>query len=114
MQINILKQTKPTNCGQTVIAMLFNIDIEMAERLVGHDGITTEQEILAILEKHGLLPFKRSERSNCEAAWLQLRKNPKNSNQKHWTLSVNGAIIDPSGRKESDLWPVEKFWMLNV
>ncbi len=104
-----LKQTKPTNCGQTVVAMLFDITIEAAEKLVGHDGITTETEIVSHLTKHGLLPYKKGNR----AVWLQLHKNPRNSKQKHWTLRVNGDIIDPSGRKAEDLWPVEKFWFLN-
>jgi hypothetical protein len=105
-----LKQTKPTNCGQTVLAMLFDITIESAEKLVGHDGITTEAEIVSLLTKHGFLPLKKTAK---RAVWLQLHKNPKNSKQKHWTLKVNGDIIDPSGRKPEDLWPVEKFWMLN-
>ena len=111
MLINFIKQTKPTNCGQTVIAMLFNIDIEMAEKLVGHDGVTTETEILSILKKHNLIS-EQPPNPNRSAIWLELRKNPKNSRQKHWTLSVNGAILDPAGRKVEELWPVEKFWML--
>ena len=116
MQITPLKQTNPNNCGQTVIAMLFDIDIAMAERLVGHNGITTEEEILKILKNHRLLyeQSKSETITTTGATWLQLHKNPKNSKQKHWTLLVNGVIIDPSGRKESDLWPVEKFWILNI
>jgi hypothetical protein len=109
MQVKYLKQTKPTNCGQTVVAMLFNITIEAAEQLIGHDGITTEAEIASLLTKHGLIPYEDGNTS----VWLQLHKNPRNSKQKHWTLLVNGDIIDPSGRKAEDLWPVEKFWILN-
>lgn len=115
MLINFIKQTKPTNCGQTVIAMLFNIDIEMAEKLIGHDGVTTEPEIIGILKKHNLVYEIKPQQlpnPNRGAIWLELRKNPKNSRQKHWTLLVNGAILDPAGRKIEELWPVEKFWML--
>ena len=107
-----LKQTKTNNCGQTVIAMLFDITIEAAEKLVGHDSVTTETEIVSLLTKHGLLPYKKGS-SAFPAVWLQLHKNPRNSKQKHWTLRANGDIIDPSGRKAEDLWPVEKFWFLN-
>lgn len=116
MLIKLLRQTKPTNCGQTVIAMLFNIDIEMAERLIGHDGVTTEREILDILKKHDLVreynKLQQPPNQNRGAIWLELRKNPKNSKQKHWTLLVNGAILDPARRNVEELWPVEKFWML--
>ena len=115
--INLIRQSNKTNCGQACVAMLLGVSLKEAERLIGHNGITKPDELWLVLkdrypkgynsEVYGRIKSLQSK------LYLCLHKNPKNSDQKHWTICYQGNIIDPSGRQEKDLWPMEKHWILS-
>lgn len=116
-----LLQTKKTNCGQTCVAMLLDISIEEAEKLVGHDGITRPEELFKALDTrykdayfcsiYGKIKH-RNKKIIRQRIYLCLHRNPENSSQEHWTICYKGAIIDPSGREEKDLWPMVRYWII--
>lgn len=117
--MNILKQTKSTNCGQTCVAMLLGITIPEAEKLFGHGGVTTQEEVLAILDSKfpdcwqrdfdGAIKYKNR---NKHRTYLCLHRNPDNFEQAHWTICFDGVIIDPAQRDPLKLWPMWRHWVL--
>lgn len=118
--MKLLRQTKRNNCGQTCVAMLLNISIEEAEKIVGHDGITTENEIIKALSDYYPKTWSynwpgsvhRRKKIDASAKYLCLHQNPKNPNQKHWTVYYNNSVFDPSGRDERELWPTIRHWLV--
>lgn len=118
--MKLLRQTKRNNCGQTCVAMLLEISIEEAERLIGHDGVTTEKELTKALS----IKFPKTWSYNWpgnvnkrkyiknEKKYLCLHENPKNPNQRHWTVYYNNVIFDPMGIDERKLWPMIRHWLV--
>lgn len=116
-----LRQTNKTNCGQTCVAMLLDISIKEAEELIGHNSITTHEEVLKAIctvypdcwknDFFGKIKY-RNRLTSKKRTYLCLHQNPKNSEQKHWTICYHGDIIDPSGREEKDLWPMVRYWII--
>lgn len=110
----ILQPKGSSLCGQCCVAMLMDISLEEAIKLVGHNGITSDRDLLTVLETKypGIADRKffgsKLENSIC----LCKHKNPNNSNMEHWTIYNSGVIMDPSGRPEKDLWPMYKYWMI--
>ena len=116
-----LRQTNSTNCGQTCAAMLLGITVKESEILFGHDGITTKEEVLKVLDTKFPKCFandffgKIKYRNRDSTKWrvfLCLHQNPKNKEQKHWTICEDSVIIDPAGRKESEIWPMVRHWII--
>ena len=103
MNIKKLMQPKGTNqCGQTIVAMLGNITIEEAVKIMGKTGCTRTKDVIQALEKIGL-----------KAGSDRLLRIPKNwikpelcivhigfgkHWKKHWTLwnGQEGCFYDPA------------------
>ena len=103
MEIIKLTQPEDTNlCGQTIVAMLGNISIEEATKIVGKSGYTKTKDVIQALRKIKL-----------KSGSDRLIRIPKNWNKpelcivhigfkdtwkKHWTLwnGKEGCFFDPS------------------
>ena len=88
--------------------MLLGISLEEAIKTIGHDGITTDEEIWLVsgTDKpitHGTPPK--------DIVAIQKHKDPK-SDKEHWTLFWKGVVLDPAniGKK---LWPVSKYFEID-
>lgn len=103
-----LTQPSSTTCGQTCLAILLDTEIERATELIGHDGITTEDEMNAAYRKAtGHWLHFHSGKPTPEMTAIQLHKDPS-SERKHWTVYNKGETLDPA-RIQRGLWPVWKF-----
>jgi len=119
----ILQPKGSSLCGQCCVAMLLDISLEEAIKLVGHDGVSSTEDLLKCFDP---LPYSRAikdcifygnlyklDRSiSSRYIYLCKHRNPKNLKQKHWTVFNQGAIMDPSGRPEKDLWPTYRYWIV--
>lgn len=101
--MKFVAQESPTTCGQACIAMLLDLTLEEAIQLVGHDGITTDDELKAAL--HISKFIEGAPRSDCIA--IQKHKSPYGLNE-HWTVSYYGRTLDPAGIPEKLRWKVYK------
>lgn len=104
----LIRQRTPTTCGQCVIAMLLGIDRKTAIRLIGHDGITTDEEIWRQCgTEHGFV-------DGCPpigAVAVQKHRDPSGTRE-HWTLWWRDKTLDPRG-KPDELWPVAKHFVID-
>lgn len=117
----ILQPKGSSLCGQCCIAMLLDITIEEAIRLVGHDGISSNEDLLNVLETkypnvktnefYGRIK-NRNYKVKKSRTYLCKHRNPKKEEQEHWTICYQGVIMDPSGREKKDLWPMYKYWII--
>lgn len=108
MQITHLKQTKPSNCGQTCLAMIAGCSIEEVESTLG-SKTTTFQDYRSFLTSKGFVlgvSVKRGDSnfSVPDVAILMLgrlkRSGGRMSSTKfvrfgHAVVIVNGVIYDP-------------------
>lgn len=113
-QMKLIKQPKGSSlCGQCCLAMILQISLEEAIQLIGHKNETKEWELLKHLpdinEVYSFIgePTKQHKKLYL----LQLHKNPKNSKQRHWTISSINGILDPAEIGEN-IWPVYKYWIV--
>lgn len=111
----VLQPKGSSLCGQCCIAMLMDISLEEAIKLVGHNGITSDRDLLTVLETKypGISDrkfFNIGTRVN--NIYLNKHRNPNNSNIEHWTISNLDILLDPSGRDSSELWPIFKYWIV--
>lgn len=114
----VLQPKGSSLCGQCCIAMLLNISLEEAIKLVGHNGISSNEDLLKCFDQfikdrnfYGSV-YKLDKSISIGFIYLCKHKNPKNSSQQHWTIFNRGVIMDPSGRPEKDLWPMYRYWMI--
>lgn len=104
----VLQQLGSSMCGQACIATLFNFPIEQAIKMVGHNGITTEAEILSCVKQL----YHASESQYHGDLNINLHQNPNNPNQRHWTLYFDGKVQDPANIPADTRWPIIKSWRL--
>lgn len=103
----LIKQRSATTCGQCVIAMLLSISRSDAIKMIGHAGITSDEEILK--NSGSKSSFTSGPPANDVIA-VQKHKDP-NSSREHWTLFWKGEVLDPRD-KVSELWPVSKHFVI--
>jgi len=110
----ILQPKGSSLCGQACIAMLLDISLEEAIKLVGHDGISTNEDILSVLETKypGIYSRQYFGSKFKDGIYLCKHRNPKNIKQEHWTVVKHCVRMDPSGRPEKDLWPTYRYWIV--
>ncbi len=110
----ILQPKKSSLCGQCCVAMLMDISLEEAIKLVGHSGVSSNEDILSVLETKypGIYSRQYFGSKFKDGIYLCKHRNPKNIKQEHWTISNSGVIMDPSGRPEKDLWPTYRYWIV--
>lgn len=102
----LIKQKTPTTCGQCVIAMVLATTIEKAIELVGHDNITSDEEMLKALAKNVIEIGVPPEGSIA----IQKHKDP-NGSREHWTLWWLDKTLDPA-EIGTRLWPVYKYILI--
>lgn len=101
--MKLVLQNSPTTCGQACVATLLEISLEDAIRLVGHDQITSDKDLLDTL---WATHFTDGAPPTGKIA-LQKHKEP-NGNREHWTVWDGSKILDPAQIREDKLWPVYK------
>jgi hypothetical protein len=89
--------------------MLLDVSLEEAIKMVGHDGISSDEDMLKqIFERytkyHHYL-FKVGQPPDDIVALVKHRE--PNGVREHWTISYYGQILDPACKKK--LWPVLKW-----
>lgn len=106
--MELVPQNSPTTCGQACIATLLRISLEQAIKIVGHDGITSDEEITKALSNYVVLNFV--EGTPTEGTALQKHRSP-DGKREHWTIYDRGRILDPANHKK--LWAVYKYARLD-
>ncbi len=96
-----LKQTRPSNCGQAVIAMATGNTIEHVEKVMGKRGSTTRKDMRETLEKLGyrLGPTQRGgANKEFDSTKMYLLAMSTKAGHRHWVLSdrPNEVVHDPS------------------
>lgn len=104
----LIKQRTATTCGQCVIAMLFNVDRSVAIKMIGHDGITSDEEIWS---KCGTESGFVDGEPQTGVVAVQKHRDP-NSDREHWTLWWKDKTLDPRN-KVDELWPVTKHFVID-
>ncbi|MCK4760206.1 MAG: hypothetical protein KAT69_09150 [Candidatus Aminicenantes bacterium] len=103
--MNIKKLTQPKNtnlCGQTIIAMLGNISIKEAIKIMGTGGLTKTKHLLDALENLGL-KVGSDKLLRISEGWIKpeicvLHIGFGNHWKKHWTLwnGYEDCFYDPA------------------
>lgn len=115
LDIKLLCQNRPTNCGQTAVAMLANKTIAEVEHIYGHKSITyPDQHIDAVTklgfyaDPRGFLEYhggKLPEVALVRLAQLKRTRtgkfttNGKTKRSGHLVLWANNKFYDPCGRE---------------
>ena len=102
--MKLVRQINSTTCGQACVATLMQMSIEDAIEQFGHDGITSDDEMLSVLNLNsGFVSGKPP----ADTLAIQKHKDP-NGNREHWTVHYYGETLDPAqiGKR---LWPVYKY-----
>lgn len=110
--LKLVEQQSPTTCGQACLAMIFGCSLQEAIEIVGHDGITSDEEILKALATRRVfegLSFTQGKTPAYVVA-LQKHREPK-GHREHWTVSEFGLTLDPA-KIGSKLWPVYQYVVL--
>ena len=118
--MQLIKQPKGIHCcGQCCLAMLANITLEEAIKLIGHNGTTRDWELISLY--NNLVPESDMEIDFCyygeptinhsKLTLLQLHINPHNPQQKHWTILKDFQLFDPAEIGDK-IWPVYKYWVI--
>lgn len=113
--MKLVKQINTTTCGQACVAMVLNITIQEAIKLIGHSGITSDEDIckaLALNTKDSISTSKNINHNNSFPKKLCKHRNPKNFKEEHWTIFDGPYILDPACIAENHRWSVYKYWEL--
>lgn len=113
MNVNPLKQSRRTNCGQTAVAMLTGKSIKEVEAVYGHGHATYATEHMRAVERLGCVPdyrgFKKFkvEPKLPEIALVRMEflkrtrggysTSGKTKRSGHLVLWANGYFFDPGG-----------------
>jgi hypothetical protein len=92
----MLKQPEGSNlCGQTCLAMLANIEIDEAAKIVGKGGKTYNRDIIKALKKLKIRCASKSVRGEptCDIAFVKIHF--KCTTMRHWVLWFEGMFCDP-------------------
>lgn len=104
----LIKQRTATTCGQCVVAMLLGVTRNVASEMIGHVGITSDEEIWRVCgTKSG---FEWGTPPNGVVA-VQKHRDP-NGVREHWTLWWKDKVLDPRNQPDS-LWPVVKYFVVD-
>lgn len=86
-------------CGQIAIAVILNISLKKAIKLVGHDTYTNTKDLIKILRQHNyqcpnrLKHLKRApELAICKLSYI--KKNNKYVSHWHWVVIYKDKIFD--------------------
>lgn len=103
----LIKQPTSTTCGQCSLAMAHSLTLERAIKLIGHDGITTPDEMLrALFLITGRAHPMKSGQPPLEGSYLQYHEEPGGT-RAHWTFLRDGVLYDPAQKKR--LWLVTQY-----
>ncbi len=103
-----VKQTGATTCGQCVIAMLMDIGEQEAITLIGHDGITSDEEIWQAAGTASPILDGKPPKG---VVAVQKHRDPKGERE-HWTLWWKHKTLDPANIGKR-LWPVSKYFIVD-
>jgi hypothetical protein len=101
--MKLIKQKTRTSCGQCCVAMVFEIPLEEAIAIVGHDGIMNDEEMYEVIGSDALMVSGKPQEG---VVAIQKHKDP-NGNREHWTVWNRNVTLDPANIG-SKLWPVYK------
>lgn len=105
----LVRQKNATTCGQCVVAMVLGISRADAIERIGHDDITSDQEIW----RHcGTVNEFVDGPSPVGVVAVQKHREPS-GNREHWTLWWRDRVLDPRN-KPTDLWPVLKHFVIDL
>ena len=107
--MKLVKQKNSTTCGQSCVAMILNISLDEAIKLIGHNGVTSDLQITKALKVSNIFTLGDPPH---EGTYLQKHRNPKDSNMEHWTVRHNGKMYDPACIGDK-IWPVYKYCKVN-
>ncbi len=99
----LVRQRTATTCGQCVLAMLMGVRREIAIRIVGHDGITSDADVQRVC---GIYEDFAPGAPGFGVVAIQKHREPEGERE-HWTLWWRDRCLDPAGLGER-LWPVYK------
>ena len=106
----LVKQTKPTTCGQCCIATILHLTEERVIEIVGHDGIMTDEEMINGFHYNtGFMDGHPVAGTGCIG--IQKHKDPKGTRE-HWTVFYADKTLDPACIG-SRLWPVYKHMVVD-
>lgn len=90
-----LRQTRVNNCGQTVLAMLADIDISVAEELMGRKGRTRVSDLVQGLKQCQLRAVKVRYKSGKRLPSKAVLNILWESGNRHWSIYHQGQVYDP-------------------
>lgn len=105
--MKLIKQPSGTTCGQCCVAMLKGISLDDAIILIGHDGITSDNDLLRVLDIDDLYDGFDLGYPPKDIIALVKHRDP-NGDREHWTVSYYGKTLDPACRGKK-LWPAFKY-----
>ncbi len=104
----LVRQRTATTCGQCVVAMVLGVKRSVAVQMVGHAGITSDEEIWRQCGTES--GFVEGTAPDGVVA-VQKHRDP-NGDREHWTLWWKDKILDPRNKVE-ELWPVTKHFVVD-
>lgn len=103
-----VRQPTATTCGQCCVAMIMGCDIKAAITMVGHDGITSDEDLFRVVgTESGFVDGFPPD----GVVALQKHRDP-NGSREHWTLWWKDRTIDPA-KIGNRLWPVFKYLVID-
>lgn len=104
----LIRQKSATTCGQCCVAMLMSCDIKAAIEIIGHDGITSDEDIFCAV---GTEESFREGPPPAGVVAIQKHKDP-DGEREHWTLWWIDKTLDPANIGDR-LWPVSKHLIID-
>ena len=117
--IRHMRQTRPSNCGQTCIAMLTGTPVSMIEQAMHTRGCTSTKQIRATLARMGYRvgPTTRVRGTPRYWPWLMELRGPAllfvrvgcpKGLANHWAIwdtNTGGGVLDPA-LEDAFTWPM--------
>lgn len=116
--MNHVVQDKPSNCGQSCVAMLAGITIELAEKIIGHGHETRTRELVAALRSLGIQCGDRLRRmtpytelpATAIVKVVRYRHGRPCVHDAHWVVRHDGDIYDPAATRGQALYMDHGVW----
>ena len=109
--MKLVRQSNPTTCGQACVAMILDVPLEEAIRLVGHDGITTWRDLFIGVYGESEMGHSGNVGKPPQDKVCFCEHFEPDGNRRHWTVWNKGEVLDPAciGKK---LWPIGRYYVV--
>jgi hypothetical protein len=91
----LVTQDGPANCGQTCVAMIAHVEIDEAERAIGHDHATEGHELISGLGKLGIKCSTNAKAFRYSLPNTAIVKVRLRDGRLHWVVYRLGHFYDP-------------------